>query len=71
MELTDEQVRQFNEDGAPTVSEAALGLLFGSWQMLEDTKLKVKARLFRSIPTTTDEIAAALKTLQTAEPLGV
>jgi uncharacterized protein with PQ loop repeat len=59
---------QFNEDGAPTVSEAAFGLLFGSWQMLEDTKLKVKARLFRSIPTTTDEIAAALKTLQTAEP---
>jgi len=30
---------------------------------------KPKARLFRPIPTTTDEIAAALKTLQTAQPV--
>jgi hypothetical protein len=49
-------------------SEAAVALLFGSWDFLKHAKLKPKARLFRSIPTTTDEIPDALKTLFTAEP---
>ncbi|SAK53426.1 hypothetical protein AWB76_01854 [Caballeronia temeraria] len=60
---------QLNEHATPSpASEAAVALLFGSWHFLEDAKLKPKARLFRPIPTATDEIPDALKTLIAAEP---
>ncbi|WP_250435429.1 hypothetical protein [Caballeronia sp. ATUFL_F2_KS9A] len=62
---------QLQEEGAAPCTEAAVALLFASWNLLREKKLKPKARLFRSMPTTTDDIPDAIKTLVTAEPTPV